>query len=118
MPEVIKKGYLYIAVSPLYRVTEKVNKEEIFIYYYDDKSLAEYESNHSSYHVSYIKGLGELQPNQLWDSTMDPEKRHMIKINIDDAEEASKMVELCMGIEVDPRKNFILEKADFAKVVD
>lgn len=118
MPEVIKKGYLYIAVSPLYRVTEKVNKEEIFSYYYDDKSLAEYESCHSSYHVSYIKGLGELQPNQLWDSTMDPKKRHMIKINIEDAEEASKMIELCMGAEVDPRKNFILEKADFTKVVD
>lgn len=118
MPEIINNGYLYIAVSPLYRVTEKSGKEETFNYYYDDKSLAEYEANHSSYHVSYIKGLGELQPTQLWDSTMDPDKRHMIKVTVKDVEEASKMVELCMGSEVDPRKEYILSKADFAKVVE
>lgn len=118
MPQIIEKGYLYIAVSPLYRVTEKINKEEVFSYYYDDQSLSEYEANHSSYHVSYIKGLGELQPIQLWDSTMDPAKRHMIQITSNDAEEAFKMIELCMGSEVAPRKDFILDKIDFAKVVD
>lgn len=118
MPEVIEKGCLYIAVSPLYRVTEKNGKEEVYSYYYDDESLNEYKASNSSSHISYIKGLGELQPTQLWDSTMDPEKRHMIKITVEDAEEASKMIELCMGSEVAPRKEFILKEADFAKVVD
>ncbi len=118
MPKVIEKGYLYIAVSPIYRVTEKVNKEEKFRYFYNDAELEAYTKDHSNYHVSYIKGLGELQPTQLWESTMDPESRHVIQINIEDAAEASKMIELCMGGEVAPRKDFILKNADFTKVVE
>lgn len=118
MPQVIEKGYLYIAVSPIFRVTEKINKEDKFHYFYNDKELEEWSKNHKNFSVSYIKGLGELQPQQLWDSTMDPTSRHMIKITIDDVKEASKVVELCMGNEVGPRKNFILNNANFLKVVD
>lgn len=117
MPEIIEKGYLYVAVSPIYRVTSKISKKEEYYYLYNDEELEAYSKNHSDFHVSYIKGLGELQPQQLWESTMDPENRHIIKIDAKDEETASETIELCMGNEVAPRKDFILKYADFSKVV-
>ena len=117
MPEIIEKGYLYVAVSPIYRVTERVGKEEKYHYFYNDKELEDYSNSHSNFHVSYIKGLGELQPQQLWDSTMNPEIRHIIKIQADDEEVSSQVIEICMGSEVAPRKEYILKFADFSKVV-
>ena len=117
LPEIIKKGYLYIALSPIYRVTEKSGKKEIHHYFYNDEELNKFTTK-NQYHVSYIKGLGELQPEQLWESTMNPETRRMVRVNIEDITEDNEAVEVCMGDNVDSRKKFILEKADFAKVVE
>lgn len=114
MPDIIKNGHLYIALSPLYRVTEKNGKKEEFKYFYDDAALEKYkDKTKKSYHVGYIKGLGELQPQQLWDSTMNPETRYIIKVTEEDAETASKSIEICMGDNVALRKQFILENAKF-----
>ena len=117
MPEIIKNGYLYIALSPIYRVTEKVGKKETHHYFYNDEELNKY-STKNPYHISYIKGLGELQPEQLWESTMNPETRRMVRVNIVDEETDTEAVEVCMGNNVESRKKFILEKADFTKVVE
>ena len=117
MPEIIENGYLYIAVSPIYRVTEKVGKKEIHKYFYNDEELNNYQTK-NPYHVSYIKGLGELQPTQLWESTMDPETRRMVKVKMEDLETDSEAIEVCMGVNVDARRKFILESADFSKVVE
>lgn len=117
LPEIIKNGYLYIALSPLYRVTEKVGKKEKFHYFFNDEDLSKFKSN-NQYKIDYIKGLGELQASQLWDSTMNPETRHIIRVTIDDAEKASQAIETCMGDNVEIRKKFILNNVDFSKVVE
>lgn len=116
MPELIKQGHLYIALSPIYRVTETVGKQEKNYYFFDDEELANFESKHKT-SVSYIKGLGELQPIQLWESTMDPEKRRLIQVTVDDGELAHDAISKCMGDDVAVRKLFIMQEADFEKAV-
>lgn len=119
LPEIIRNGYLYIALSPIYRVTEKNGKSESFKYFYDDDELDSYLSNvKKKPEISYIKGLGELQPQQLWESTMDPENRHIVKVSMDDIQIDSLAIETCMGDNVELRRNFIMENVDFSKVVD
>ena len=68
--------------------------------------------------MSYIKGLGELQPKQLWESTMDPENRRLIRVTAEDAEDAGRAISMCMGTNVDVRRKFILDNADFDKALD
>ena len=117
LPEIINNGYLYVALSPLYRITERVGKKEVFHYFFNDEDLNKFKSK-NSYKIDYIKGLGELQPSQLWESTMNPETRHIIRVTIDDAEEASKAIETCMGSNVEVRREFIMNNVDFSKVVE
>lgn len=114
MPEIIEKGYLYIAMSPLYRVTSGTGKKETHQYFFNDTELENFEKKtKAQYHVSYLKGLGELQPEQLWESTMDPTTRHIVKVLNKDDELSSQAVEICMGENVDIRKEFIIKNADF-----
>lgn len=117
LPELIRAGHIYIQLSPLYRVTEIVGKKEVNHYFFDDEELAGFSSKHK-YHVSYIKGLGELQPKQLWESTMSPENRRLIQVSEEDAEEAMRAIDVCMGDDVGVRREFIMTNADFSKVVD
>ena len=117
MPEIVLNGHLYIALSPIYRVTEQVGKKEVNHYFFDDEELAKFKTK-NKVHVSYIKGLGELQPKQLWESTMDPENRRLIRVTAKDAELAGRAISKCMGDDVDIRRKFILENADFDKVLD
>lgn len=117
MPELIRAGHIYIQLSPLYRVTEIIGKKEVNHYFFDDEELAGFSSKHK-YHVSYIKGLGELQPKQLWESTMSPENRRLIQVSEEDAEGAMQAIDICMGDDVGVRREFIMTNADFSKVVD
>lgn len=116
MPEIITNGHLYIALSPLYRVTEYVGKKEVNHYFFDDEELAAFKTKNRT-HIAYIKGLGELQPKQLWESTMDPEHRRLIRVTVSEAEMASRAIEKCMGSDVDVRRQFILNNADFEKAL-
>lgn len=112
MPEIINKGYLYAALPPLYKVT--AGKE---VYYtYSDEEQAEIlkKIGDSKYTVQRYKGLGEMNPTQLWETTMDPTKRILKQINVADAEEAGKMFEMLMGEEVPPRKKYIQTHAKLA----
>lgn len=112
MPEIINKGYLYAALPPLYKVT--AGKE---VYYtYSDEEQAEIlaKVGKEKYTVQRYKGLGEMNPSQLWETTMDPARRILKQITVADSEEASKMFDMLMGEEVPPRKKYIQTHAKMA----
>ena len=114
MPELIQQGHVYIAMPPLYKVIPSKGKEE---YLYDDKALEKYRASHKgSFTLQRYKGLGEMDPQQLWETTLDPNNRMMRIVEIDDAKTASHMTELLMGTDVPPRRAFIHDHADDAEL--
>ena len=109
MPELIFQGHVYIAMPPLYKAVPSRGKEE---YLYDDAALDKYRKTHKgSFTLQRYKGLGEMDPEQLWETTLDPERRLMRVVEIEDAKMASHMTELLMGNEVPPRRDFIHQYA-------
>ncbi|WP_029321321.1 DNA gyrase/topoisomerase IV subunit B [Butyrivibrio sp. AE3004] len=114
MPELIFEGHVYIAMPPLYKAMPSKGKEE---YLYDDAALDRYRKNHKgSFTLQRYKGLGEMDPQQLWETTLDPENRMMRLVEIEDAKMASHMTELLMGNEVPPRRDFIHQHATDAEL--
>ena len=112
MPELIMEGHVYIAMPPLYKVMPARGKEE---YLYDDKALAKYRKTHkSSFTLQRYKGLGEMDAQQLWETTLDPETRYLKRVEIDDSFLADRVTEKLMGTDVVPRKTFIYEHAEEA----
>ena len=112
LPELITDGHVYIALSPIYRVTEYVGKKEVDHYFFNDLDFSKFKTK-NKYHVSYIKGLGELQPKQLWESTMNPENRRLIRVTAENAKLCSDAISECMGDDVEARREFILRNAQF-----
>lgn len=114
MPELIREGHVYIAMPPLYKAMPKKGKEE---YLYDDRALEEYRKTHSGdFHLQRYKGLGEMDPDQLWETTLNPETRILKRVEIQDGYAASEVTELLMGSEVPPRKEFIYRHAREAEL--
>ena len=114
MPELIYEGHIYIAMPPLYKVMPAKGKEE---YLYDDKALEKYRKTHkTSFTLQRYKGLGEMDADQLWETTLNPETRMLKKIEIEDARMASDITELLMGTDVLPRRTFIYEHATEAEL--
>lgn len=114
MPELIYNGHVYIAMPPLYKVVPKRGEEQ---YLYDDKELERYRKTHrGEFTLQRYKGLGEMDPEQLWETTLDPERRVLKQVEIEDARLASEMTELLMGSDVPPRRQFIYEHADEAEI--
>ncbi len=114
MPELIYEGHIYIAMPPLYKVLPAKGKEE---YLYDDKALEKYRKTHkTSFTLQRYKGLGEMDADQLWETTLNPETRMLKKIEIEDARMASDITELLMGTDVLPRRTFIYEHATEAEL--
>ncbi len=112
MPELIYEGHVYIAMPPLYKVIPAKGKEQ---YLYDDKALEQYRKTHKgSFTLQRYKGLGEMDAQQLWETTLNPETRVMQRVEIEDARIASGITQMLMGTEVPPRKAFIYEHAQDA----
>ena len=109
MPELIFEGHVYIAMPPLYKAQPSKGAEE---YLYDDKALAAYREKHKGpFTLQRYKGLGEMDAEQLWETTLDPERRRLRQVSIDDARLASTTTELLMGNDVPPRRDFIYDHA-------
>ena len=114
MPELIYEGHVYIAMPPLYKAMPKKGEEE---YLYDDKALERYRKTHEGpFTLQRYKGLGEMDAEQLWETTLNPETRVMKLVEIEDARMASSVTEMLMGTEVPPRRAFIYDNATEAEL--
>ena len=114
MPELIYEGHVYIAMPPLYKAIPSRGEEE---YLYDDKALEKYRKRHTgTFTLQRYKGLGEMDAQQLWETTLDPATRRLKQVEIEDARLASEVTEILMGTDVPPRKAFIYEHARDAQL--
>ena len=114
MPELIYEGHVYIAMPPLYKAMPTKGEEE---YLYDDAALACYRKTHKgSFTLQRYKGLGEMDAQQLWETTLNPETRMLKQVEIEDARMASDVTEMLMGTDVPPRRKFIYDNAKDAEL--
>jgi DNA gyrase subunit B len=114
LPELINKGYLYVALPPLYKIS--FGKNFHYAYSEDDRKEILKDNRGKKFTLQRYKGLGEMNPTQLWDTTMDPTKRTLKKVSIEDGEEADRVFTMLMGKEVAPRKKYIQTHARFAEL--
>lgn len=113
MPELISEGHVYIAMPPLYKAIPSSGPQE---YLYDDLSLEAYKKKHKNFTLQRYKGLGEMDAEQLWETTMDPDSRNLKQVNIEDARMANEVTEILMGSDVEPRRAFIVAHAKEAEL--
>ena len=116
MPKLIESGHLYIAQPPLYAVTHKKKIQYAFSESERDAIIKSVSSH--KYHVQRYKGLGEMNPEQLWETTLDPEHRTLLAVNIEDTVRADETFDMLMGSAVLPRRRFIQTHAKQVKNLD
>ncbi len=116
MRGLLERGYLYIAQPPLFRV--KKGSRETYAYSEDERDRIVQKMGNTGIGIQRYKGLGEMNPDQLWVTTMDPEKRTLLKVDLEDAAEADHIFTILMGDQVEPRRKFIEENARYVKNLD
>jgi len=114
LPTIVSQGYLYIAQPPLYKV--QMGKNIFYAYNDEEKDKILKENKNGNFSIQRYKGLGEMNPDQLWETTMNPQNRILKKVDIQDTEEADRVFTMLMGEEVPPRKHFIQENARLANL--
>jgi topoisomerase-4 subunit B len=118
MRELVEANKVYIALPPLYKVTHRVKNKTITEYAWDEDQLDEITKRVRSYNIQRFKGLGEMNANQLWDTTMNPASRTLIQVNIDDLADADQRINILMGDKVEPRREWIENNVTFSNEDD
>ena len=119
MPELIKQGYVYIAQPPLYKITKGKKIEYAYTDEQRDLILEKFKAeSKTSISLSRYKGLGEMTAQQLWETAMDPEVRTLLKVTMEDFVETENVFSRLMGDEVEPRREFIVNRAQFVSNLD
>ena len=116
MRPLIEAGYVYIAQPPLYQIRQ--GKKEIYLDSDDELDQWRQENPDARYSIQRYKGLGEMNYEQLWETTMNPENRRLLQVKVEDAQEADQVMDMLMGEEVEPRRIFIEENAVYVKNLD
>ena len=122
MPQLVESGHIYLSMPPLYKVCHastggRGKKKEEDVYLYDDKELEKYKRRYKgSFTLQRYKGLGEMDAEQLWETTMNPANRILKRVSIEDAKRANEVTSVLMGSNVDGRKQFIVENSNIANL--
>ena len=118
MPELIIGGYVYIALPPLYKISKGKTEKWVYTDEEKDRLLEEYKEIQTKINVQRYKGLGEMNADQLWDTTMNPENRTLYKVTLEQLKDPNQVFANLMGDDVEPRREFILKNAKYATNVD
>ncbi len=118
MPELITGGFVYIALPPLYKISKGKTERWVYTDQEKDLLLEEYKQTQTKIEIQRYKGLGEMNAEQLWETTMNPENRTLYKVTLGELKDPNKTFSELMGDDVEPRREFILKNAKYATNLD